>query len=524
MPILTDSQLKSTVYWGMALIAIGLPLSRILMSVGTILLIAGWLLQGNYGPRLRQFVSDPIGLVFTVYVLVFFLGLVWSSNLDAGLTEVKIQLPILAVPLVLFTSKLPDRKRVQQIFLLFVTACILGILIGILKYTQLSADELIDKRQLSPFISHIRFGLMLVLAFFILANFLFEKRKEWSIVEKIIALSSMGLILAFMIMLESITAYIAFVIVLSAVPFFALRRIHSKKAKMVVLGSSVVVLTACLFYGNHLASNYFYEVPWNYKTQTNRTLNNNVYAQHKDVLYRENGHRVWNYICWEELKREWPKRSSIGFEDLDQRNQPIKFTILRYMTSKGMMKDSAGIHHLTNQDIENIEAGFTNYKYTSKLGIARKGNEILRGIERYLWVNDANNSSGVMRWIYFKIGTEIVKENLFFGVGAGDLKPAYKQHYAKNNYGLEERFQDISHNQFLTTTISLGILGLVCLMLILIVPFWLYKRDFLMVVFTIILLVSLMTDNTLGRQAGVTLFAFFTSLIIVRREQIELSQ
>lgn len=523
MPSLTDSQLKSTVFWGMALIAIGLPLSRILMSIGTILLVTGWLFQRNYAQRFKQFISDPIGFVFAAYVSVFIIGLGWSSNFGAGLTEAKVQLPILVIPLALFTSKLPDRKRVEQIFLLFITACMVGILIGLLKYTQLEANELIDKRQLSPFVSHIRFGLMLVFAFFILAYFLFEKRKKWSNAEKLIALISMGLILAFMIMLESITAYIAFVIVLAIIPFFALQRIKSRKVKLVVLSSSVVIILGCIVYGNHLTSNYFYEVPWNYKTQTNRTLNDNVYAQHKDVLYKENGHRVWNYICWEELKREWPKRSSIGFEELDQRNQPIKFTILRYMTSKGMMKDSAGIHHLTNQDIENIEAGFTNYKYTGKLGIARKGNEILRGIERYLWINDANNSSGVMRWIYFKIGTEIVKENLIFGVGTGDLKPSYKEQYAKNNFGLEEQFQDISHNQFLTTAISLGILGLVCLLLILMVPFWLYKRDFLMVVFTIILLVSFMTDNTLGRQAGVTLFAFFTSLIIVRLEQAELA-
>lgn len=524
MPVLNDSQFKNIAFWGMALIAIGLPISLFLMSLGSIVLTVNWLLQKDYKKRLTQFFKDPIGLVFSLFFFLHVIGMAWTQDFQTGFNELKVKLPLLVLPLVLFTSKLPSKAQIETVLKLFVTACVLGIIIGVVQYSQLDASELINKRQLSTFISHIRFGLMLDLAFFILAYSLISKRGVWSHVENALCVIVMALILWFMVILESVTAYIAFAAVLLVIPLYVFKHIKIVKYRLLILSGFTFMLLSASVYVYQLSSNYFHEVPWNYKTQTNRTLNNRVYAQHKDILYRENGHRVWNYICWEELQNEWPKRSGVSFDGLDNREQPIKYTILRYMTSKGLMKDSAGVHHLTQKDVENIEAGFTNYKYTSKLGLSRRVNQILRGVERYLVVNDANNSSAVMRWIYFIVGAKIAKNNPIIGVGTGDIIVSYKSHYQENNYGLEERFQGLSHNQFLTTSVALGIIGLLSLLVLIGLPLWHYKTDFLLVVFTIIIVVSFVTDNTLTRQAGVTLYAFFASMLIIRKEQAELPE
>jgi O-antigen ligase len=146
---------------------------------------------------------------------------------------------------------------------------------------------------------------------------------------------------------------------------------------------------------------------------------------------------------------------------------------------------------------------------------------MLWAYEEYKWQQNANNSSTLQRLVYFQTGIDIFKQNPIMGVGTGDILQAYKNEYAENDRGLEKRFQNISHNQFLTIAVTLGIVGLMFFFVSVFYPFWLYRSDMLYGVFTCLMLVSFMTDNTFDRQAGVTLFAFFNALLIVRRELSE---
>jgi len=185
MPKLTDNQHRNIAFWGMALIAMGLPLSVFLVSVGTFVLAGNWLLEGQYKKRLTQFFTNPLSLSLVSIFLMFCVGLLWTENIGQGFKELRIKLPMLLMPLLLFTTKLPDKKRLQNILFLFVLASVVGTVFGAGRYFELWGGELLNKRHISLFISHIRFGLMLTFSFFILAYTLYAKWKEWTILEKV---------------------------------------------------------------------------------------------------------------------------------------------------------------------------------------------------------------------------------------------------------------------------------------------------------------------------------------------------
>ncbi len=52
------------------------------------------------------------------------------------------------------------------------------------------------------------------------------------------------------------------------------------------------------------------------------------------------------YVCEPELKKEWNKISTISYESVDRRGQQVSLTIRRYLTSKGLRKDSAALARL----------------------------------------------------------------------------------------------------------------------------------------------------------------------------------
>ena len=501
----------------MAMIAMGLPLSIFLVSFGLFVLAGNWLLEGNHIKRVKRFFVSRLSLAVSSIFLIHLIGLLWTEDFGWGFKDIRVKLPLLILPLVLFTSKLPNYKRIEDVLKLFVVACIVGTIFGLPRYFELTG-ELHNSRNISVFISHIRFGLMLVLAFFVLAYFLFSKWQEWCLYEKLIVGLAMLWILWCIIILEAFTAYLAFGVLLTFTTIRLLFRPKTKRIAITLLIITIVLTSVSMVYVGKIVVNHYTEVPFDFRTLTVKTLNGNYYAHQKDVPFTENGHRVWNFVCWKELEKEWQKRSSTSFDGSDERKQELRFTLIRYMSSKGLLKDSAGIYQLTDVDIANVERGFTNHQYADKLGVARKIDELLRGWDKYSWEEAASGSTVLQRLVYFDVGIEIFQDNLMFGVGTGDIVKAYETKYAENDRRLEKQFQGISHNQFLTTCIALGAIGLLIFLSALAYPAWLYRNDFLYTSFILLILVSFMTDNTFDRQAGVTLFAFFNAMLIIRRE------
>lgn len=515
---LTEIPYRSVSFWGLSLASFGLPLSNFLVSVGIILLAVSWVAQGKYTARLRQFITDPLSLTISAMFLIHVAGMLHTEDLSQGFKQLRIMLPMLLLPLLLFTTELPPPSKQRDLLHLFVLACLLGTFMGAFRYAGLSGEELINKRHLSIFISHIRFGLMLVLAICILLHGLYQRGTKWSLTEKVIAAAVAFWLFAFLFFMETVTAQIAFLVIVGFTLLRLLFRWNRPFPRIVAFVAFFAFAGGMGWHAYSIYSTYMTKVPLDHRTLNEHTLNGRFYAHRSDIRYRENGHRTWNFVCWEELRNEWPKVASTPMDSADGRGQPLKFTLIRYMTSLGLKKDSAGVHQLSQEDVENIEAGHTNHLYTSNWGIAKRSVQFLREMEEYRWSGKANNSSLFQRWVYTKVGWRIFEEHPLVGVGTGDLRLAYDAIYAENDHNLLPRFQNISHNQFLTVMVTLGVFGLLVFLIGFLYPLWRYRNDHLYACFWLLILVSFLSDNTLDSQTGVTLYAFFNTFLIIRKE------
>ena len=203
---------------------------------------------------------------------------------------------------------------------------------------------------------------------------------------------------------------------------------------------------------------------------------------------------------------------------MDKNGNPLRFTLIRYMTSKGLRKDEDDFSKLSNEDIRNIENGITNYKLAKASPIKQRIYEATWEMNDFIENKSMRDHSMIVRLEYWKTAIRIIKENWLIGVGTGDVQLEFNRMYERNNSVLKTKVdRKRAHNQFLETLVSHGIIGFISLFLVLIVPFF-YKKRLHVLFFPvyIISILSFFTEDTLETQAGVTLFAFFSALFLLQ--------
>ena len=100
------------------------------------------------------------------------------------------------------------------------------------------------------------------------------------------------------------------------------------------------------------------------------------------------------------------------------------------------------------------------------------------------------------------------------GVGTGDVDRAFKEQYEKDQSKLEEKWRLRTHNQYITLGIAFGVSGILLVMAVLFYPLISnYKAaGFVFSSFILIAAVSMLSEDTLETQAGITFFAFLYCL------------
>jgi hypothetical protein len=237
----------------------------------------------------------------------------------------------------------------------------------------------------------------------------------------------------------------------------------------------------------------------------------------------ENGHYIWIYYCEKELKEEWNKRSKLDYNWKDLKGNVLRYTLVRYLTSKNLRKDAEGLKQLSEEEIRAIERGVSNVNYSDRSSVIGRLQQIKWEIQTYQQTGDANGHSITQRFEAWKAAAGIIKNNLMVGVGTGDIQIAFDQEYEKTNSKLGKGSRIRSHNQYLSIAVAFGILGLMWFLFTLIYPGFKLKRfsDFLYLAFFIIAVVSFLTEDTLETQAGVTFYAFLSSLFLFSPQKEE---
>jgi hypothetical protein len=173
-----------------------------------------------------------------------------------------------------------------------------------------------------------------------------------------------------------------------------------------------------------------------------------------------------------------------------------------------------GVSKLSDEEIKFVENGYSNYLYTNPINTRTRIHQILWEVDGSVRKNETNGHSLTMRIEFWKTAYHIVKQNLWFGVGTGDVKVAFKEQYEKENTSLHKEWQLRSHNQYLATTVALGLVGLVLFLIHLFTPFFSNKKMSVFFIFFILIeLLSFVNEDTLETQAGLTFCIFFTQLL-----------
>ena len=193
----------------------------------------------------------------------------------------------------------------------------------------------------------------------------------------------------------------------------------------------------------------------------------------------ENGNLVWVYLYEEELGREWNRHSPMNYEGSDKKGQDLKYTLIRYMTSAGLTKDSSGFAGMTPTDIANIQNGITNKNFTVWSPWRSRLYEIIWQFDYYRRGGNPSGHSLTQRLEYFRTGMKIFLRHPLFGTGTGDLPLEYRKQYEMDGSVLDQPHRLLSHNQFLSFLVSFGITGIYNYCLVFFLPVHLkngYKR------------------------------------------------
>lgn len=128
---------------------------------------------------------------------------------------------------------------------------------------------------------------------------------------------------------------------------------------------------------------------------------------------------------------------------------------------------------------------------------------------------EVGDFSDTQRLLSYKIAWRVAKDNLWLGVGMGNLRGRLEEIYT-NEYP-NNRFM-FPHNQFLTYLTGTGIVGLSIFLFLFFVPLFYRRayRSFGMLMFYTLIFSSFLTENTLLISVGVTLHAYFLLLNLLR--------
>ncbi|HWY10843.1 MAG TPA: O-antigen ligase family protein [Bacteroidia bacterium] len=478
-------------------------------SIPEIILFSNWVFEGNYKEKWNTLKGHKLFWILSSVFLMHWVGLIFTSNLEEGLHDIKIKIPLMLLPLVFFSAKPLNKKELNLLLCLLVSGIVLSSFWCV--YYSYS-HVLLDIRKASRFISHIRFGLFINLGICTLVYFIMEQN---SFRIKALSVFIILYLLWFMLAFSFVTGLVMFGLL---AVIFVLYLIIKQSVKIKLIGFSLLVagaLTGLWFiHGEWKASNFIDTSTVN--TLKQKSLNGRPYAKVKDNKHTENGFYVGYNIQYQELSSGWPLLSKLSIIQKDKKNNPVVWTLIRYMTSKGLTKDSVGLMQLNKTDVENIEKGITNYKYADASALRKRVKEFLWEYQDYK--NGANPSGNtmLMRFEFWKAAAYIIHRNIWMGVGTGDAQKAFDKAYYRTNTNLSHEWRLRSHNQFLAITVAFGIFGLMIFLFSLFYPITILRKKLhgLYFMFFIITIISFLTEDTLETQAGASFYAYFNTLFL----------
>jgi len=197
----------------LAFTVLSIPLSRFAISLSMLFLTLNWILELNFKTKWERIKKNK-GIIF--FSLVFFVHIIWlinTENFHYAIKDISNKVILLLYPIILGTSRKITNKELKQILLWLTLSVIVASLISTSVLIGITKIQINDIREISLFMSHIRFSLLIDFCIFSLFYLIYSKKYILSRSEIIIYIIGIMWLVVFLYLLKSYTGIIIFFIV-----------------------------------------------------------------------------------------------------------------------------------------------------------------------------------------------------------------------------------------------------------------------------------------------------------------------
>lgn len=489
----------------------GLLFSESVLSISSGVLILLLFLSGNFKKKWEFLAQEKTIWVLAGIYMIYLIGMFFCKDSSVGMWELKRYLFWATLPVSLALIPNITEKKIWYLLLAFVfivTGATIhtGIKIIFSDYFQ------VDNVRFAAHISHVALSIQVVFAIYILLISKILKTPVLGKLNKWLVLILCTWFVFFLGFQKSLNAWLA--LYGSGIVFFlwVTKRIKYKRILRVLF---LLFAVMPFVYIGLIAFEYFdlKEKEPNYEL---RTTSGNAYTLQLDRHETENGNHVYWYVNNEELEREWNSVSSIKLNEKDASGYHIYDTLLRYMTSKGLKKDSAGVASLSDQDVKNIQAGVANVVFAEKkFSMYPRIYQTIWELDQYYHTGNPNNQSLSQRIEFLKAANYIIKHNIW-GVGTGNYKQKFNDAFVRIDSQLAPELQNNVHNQYINYMVKFGVLGFLVIMTFIGLALkWKNQfKNILSVLLITIVGITCMGETTLETHVGLHFFLFFLSIFM----------
>ena len=476
----------------------------------------------DYWTKLKRLLKNPVALAWIGLYILFLIGGLHSDDTHYFLKDIRTKMPLWVMPAALALMPALSRRNQSLVLHFFVMGCLVAMVAG---WYNWFTGAVVDRRDLSPMVSHIRLGLYIVLSLFILLRLLLPQNVDIRFVPKWVYALVFAVLLFWLFYLKSFTAVLFFLLLFPPVLLVILLKRATIKWRVAVITFFVSAALATAGYLTYCVVDFYKVNPVDYASLPARTALGNEYIHDSTIKTTENGNYIWIYLQFDEMRQTWNEKSRLHFDSLDKKGNPIKVSLIRYLASKNLPRDAQGVNSLTGDDIANVENGIANYLYAEPFNIKGRIYETLWELEIYGGSGDPNGKSVSARIELWKAGIRAVSKNPFSGYGTGDVRAALQAQLKAQKSKMMYYGQYGPHNQYLAVLLAIGIPGFLWMLFAFLIPLFhkAYKPSFVFYAMLGILLLSALNEDIFETQASVTFFAFAYHFLLMdaRRKENE---
>ena len=270
---------------GLIILAVGLPMNKVLMSIGTIWLASNLVLKADFKGYWENWKSSGV-FWFTLGILALHLiGLVYTDDFHYAFRDINAKLPLFVIPIAVIAFPIKRSWLNYVLYFYLFSLCITTTINLITDWSNPQGDF----RSISLFGSHIRFTILVVMGILV-TLFLYREKRSL----RILWLVVIAWFLFYVYQSQVFSGYVSLLLLLFALVTFKFIKIRRKGLKYLSLTLLIILMIWTIWGGvNFLTTqpntNHFSELP-------EQTPRGNPYIHDTSFVWFENGNHVMSFI------------------------------------------------------------------------------------------------------------------------------------------------------------------------------------------------------------------------------------